>query len=260
MTHLRWESLTLGMLQKTFFILLLLANFSCSYLPKPIEKSPDLVMEENADYILLTSANVDNNKAGIIFYPGGLVDPHAYINTLKELVLTDQRMVVILRVSSNLAILNSKKASAVAQEISQIKNWVVGGHSLGGSVTCMDVAANKDVFKGLFLLAAYSVDNLSEINLPVLSITASNDQVLDRGNFKSNAANLPEGITITSTIEIPNGSTVGKTIYYEIPGGNHGQFGNYGEQKGDGTASISAATQHSLVVTMLKEFLFHNNL
>lgn len=28
-----------------------------------------------------------------------------------------------------------------------------------------------------------------------------------------------------------------------IPGGNHAQFGNYGVQKGDGTASISAEEQ-----------------
>ena len=33
---------------------------------------------------------------------------------------------------------------------------------------------------------------------------------------------------------------------YEIPGGNHAQFGNYGPQKGDGEASVSAAEQQRI--------------
>ncbi len=247
-------------LQKTLFILLLFINFSCSYLPEPIEKTPGLITEENADYITLTSENVDNSKSGIIFYPGGLVDPHAYIEPLKELALTDHRTVVIVKINSNLAILNSKKASSIAKEITHIKNWVIGGHSLGGSVTCMDVFDNPDTFKGLFLLAAYSIDNLSDYDLPVLSITASNDQVLDLTKFNENASNLPAGLTVNTPNDFPNESTVGKTIYYEIPGGNHAQFGNYGHQDGDGTATISSETQHDLVISMLRTFLNNNNL
>lgn len=248
------------MLQKTLILLLVLVNFSCSYLPKPIEKNPGLIIEENADYILLTSSYVDDSQAGIIFYPGGLVDPHAYIEPFQDLVLSDYRTVVIVKVSSNLAILNTQKASSITQEFAQPNKWVVGGHSLGGSVTCMDVSENPTAFDGLFLLAAYSVDDLSNIDLPVLSITASNDNVLDMTNFNDNASNLPEGITVKSPSELPSGSTVGKTIYYETEGGNHGQFGNYGNQKGDGTASITAETQHALVIEMLRIFLLNNNL
>ena len=34
-----------------------------------------------------------------------------------------------------------------------------------------------------------------------------------------------------------------KAVWLEIPGRNHAQFGDYGVQKGDGTASISAQEQ-----------------
>jgi hypothetical protein len=112
----------------------------------------------------------------------------------------------------------------------------------------------------MFLLAAYSIDDLSEINIPVLSITAANDNVLDMGKFHENTSNLPEGLKVDSISEIPNGGTIGKTIYYDIPGGNHGQFGNSGNQEGDGTATIDIATQHALVISMLNTFLDNNNL
>ena len=59
---------------------------------------------------------------------------------------------------------------------------------------------------------------------------------------------------------LPNESTIGKTIYYNIEGGNHGQFGNYRAQKGDGDATITADIQHLLVFDMLRKFLTINDL
>ena len=38
-----------------------------------------------------------------------------------------------------------------------------------------------------------------------------------------------------------------------IQGGNHAQFGNYGEQFGDGTATISASEQQSQTVRAILE-------
>ena len=41
----------------------------------------------------------------------------------------------------------------------------------------------------------------------------------------------------------------------EIPGGNHAQFGNYGPQKGDPPASITAAEQQAETVAAIQAFL-----
>ena len=109
-------------------------------------------------------------------------------------------------------------------------------------------------------MAAYSVNDLSDRDIPVLSITGSEDGVLDMSNFNENKKNLPEGTAITSPFELNYGSTNGQTIYYEIQAGNHAQFGNYGLQDGDGTATISAEEQQNHVNEMLREFLFVNDL
>jgi len=237
-----------------------LGTVSCSYLPENVPETADLLYEETADYILLKSSTPDHSKAGVVFYPGGLVDPHAYVPSFKDLVLEDQRTVVIVKVTSNLAIWNAQKASKVVQKLEPMDKWVVGGHSLGGSTACMDVFNNPNSFAGLFLFAAYSVNDLSNTLIPVLSITASEDKVLDQNNFEDNKVNLPPELSITAANELGTGSTKGSTIYYTVVGGNHGQFGNYGAQEGDGVASIDTETQHAEVKTVLQAFLFSNNL
>ena len=40
-----------------------------------------------------------------------------------------------------------------------------------------------------------------------------------------------------------------------IEGGNHAQFGNYGLQQGDGTATISAESQQSETVAQILQFI-----
>lgn len=244
--------------QHILWYILILSCFSCSYLPETLDEEPNLVIQENAEYILLSSATIDNNKAGIIFYPGGLVDPHAYINQLQDFALEEQRAVIILKVSSNLAILNTQKASSIIQEFPNIRRWIVGGHSLGGSTACIDISKNPDSFAGLFLLAAYSVDDLTAINIPMISILGSRDGVLDIGKYDSNRDNLPVNVFVDFPSDLPTQGTIGSTICYEIEGGNHAQFGNYGTQEGDRDASISSEDQQSLTLDMLKAFFAVN--
>jgi len=60
-----------------------------------------------------------------------------------------------------------------------------------------------------------------------------------------------------------NTSVAGKIDYTEnivvIEGGNHAQFGNYGKQKGDPDATISAAEQQNITVAAIKDFLAEIN-
>lgn len=41
----------------------------------------------------------------------------------------------------------------------------------------------------------------------------------------------------------------------KIEGGNHAQFGNYGKQKGDLDATITAETQQNITVKAIADFL-----
>ena len=64
-----------------------------------------------------------------------------------------------------------------------------------------------------------------------MSIYGDQDQVLNREKYAEYRGNLP-----------------GKAVEVVIPGGNHAQFGDYGQQKGDGVATIT--TQEQLDATV----------
>ena len=81
-------------------------------------------------------------------------------------------------------------------------------------------------FDGLILLGSYSTADLSGSGLTVLSVYGSEDGVMNREKYDEYKSNLPEGFT--------------EVI---IEGGNHAYFGAYGEQEGDGTATVTPAEQ-----------------
>ena len=83
---------------------------------------------------------------------------------------------------------------------------------------------HADRVQGMAFWASYpgTGDDLSATGLKGLSTYGSNDLVLDRENLNATLALLPPGTTVQV-----------------IEGGNHAQFGNYGPQPGDGTATIS---------------------
>ena len=82
-------------------------------------------------------------------------------------------------------------------------------------------AAKNDKIKGVSFYASYpSGDELKNKGIKALSIYGSNDGVADIQKIKD--AHLPEGSNIV-----------------EIKGGNHAQFGEYGNQEGDNPATIS---------------------
>ena len=231
---------------------------SCSYLPEPIPRESNIKTDETPDYIKISPSFDNATNKGIIFYPGGLVDPHAYIPTFDELIVKDSIDLFILKSPANLSILNSGYSKEIINSFPEYERWYIGGHSLGGSVACMDIEANPESFEGAFLLASYSVNDISNSEVPILSLTGSEDLVIDQNNFNENKKNLPTEVTISDSSLFPNFSTIDSTIYFEIPGGNHAQFGGYGFQKGDGTALISLEEQHSFVTALLSKFLKNN--
>jgi hypothetical protein len=86
---------------------------------------------------------------------------------------------------------------------------------------------DTDYFEGLILLAAYSTEDFSESYIDVLSIYGDQDKVMNREKYEKYYTNLPVAYTHEEIIE----------------GGNHAQFGDYGEQDGDGKAKISGEEQ-----------------
>lgn len=183
---------------------------------------------QNAEGWVVFEPN-DEPIAGLVFYPGGLVDPAAYA-PLMQRVSEGGVLAVIVPMPLELAFFDIRRADDVIAAYLDIEHWAIGGHSLGGAMACEYVARNPEAMDGLVLLGSYPAEStdLSALDLQAVSIYGTEDGV-SVDVFEDSAARLP-----------------GDTVLVEISGGNHAQFGDYGPQKGDGTASISREEQQRL--------------
>ena len=179
---------------------------------------------------------------GVIFYPGGKVDEIAYTPIMQRLAEAGYET-FIADMPFHLAVFDIDAADPIIEENPQIKQWYIGGHSLGAAMGASYAEDNVDKIDGLILLAGYSTADLSNLNLPVLALFGTEDQVIDSEKVDKYRPNLP-----AHTTEI------------EIDGGNHAQFGRYGEQDGDGRAKISADEQIEITVESILEFIERNQI
>lgn len=235
-------------------LLLLIPWSSCSYLPEEQDVSGVLTVTEDRNYIVISPNWESVARTGLVFYPGGLVDPHAYLEPLSMFAKSGKgHVIVIVKMPGNLAIFDPTQGAYVFEDFPFVKQWFIGGHSLGGVMACRTVKKYPNFYRGLLLLAAYpqESDDLSEWNHYVLSVWGENDQILESGIIESTQPLLPPAWPIETPEELPLNPTP-KSIYYEIPGGNHANFGHYGDQKGDGIATITPEEQTRIWVDLLQ--------
>lgn len=170
----------------------------------------------------------------LIFYPGAKVQETAYAPLLRQ-IAEEGMDVFLVRMPARLAFFGSNKADEALQETADYANVYIGGHSLGGAMAANYAAEHAESLDGVILLAAYSTKPLPD-SLPVLSVYGTEDGVLNRGNYEKNLANVPN------------------LKEFVIEGGNHAQFGSYGEQRGDGEASIDPGRQWNETAEAILEF------
>lgn len=175
---------------------------------------------------------------GLIFYPGGLVEPEAYAPLLQDLSASGV-LAVLVPMPLNLAVFGIERASAVQAAFPQVKTWIIAGHSLGGAMAAEYVKRHPQAVQGIAFLASYPAEqtDLSRLPLKAISIVGTEDGV-DERVFEESLARLPAGTRLVF-----------------IEGGNHAQFGFYGPQKGDGTATLSRAAQQEQTVAALKTLI-----
>lgn len=181
-------------------------------------------------------------KAGkpmVIFYPGALVAPQSYSIWAKQVAACGYP-VAIVKMPLNLAVLSGNAADKVATSRA---GYVIGGHSLGG-VMAARYAHNHPSAKlhGVYFMASYpdAKGSLKHTGVPVLSLTASNDGVLNWAAWRKAKAYLPAD-----------------TQYKQLSGGNHAGFGSYGAQRGDKPATISDAKQQHWIAAQMINWLKH---
>ena len=176
-------------------------------------------------------------KAGFVFYPGGKVEHTAYAPLMQKLAQNDIAC-VITKMPFNLAVMDVDAADKAVGLLGNIDSLYIGGHSLGGSMAASYIDKTKYDFDGLVMIAAYSTADLADNDINVLLVNAGNDNVLNHDKYSEYMDNLPA-------------SSWG----YHITGGNHAQFGSYGQQKGDGIATVSAQEQLEFTAEAIISFI-----
>lgn len=181
--------------------------------------NPSVQIRDAGDAVVMAPTG-DASGEGLVFIPGALVDPYAYLYKLSGAVAETGLTVVITKPTLNLAFFDTRPLSAFTSLAPGVTDWAVGGHSLGGVRACQ-LADDKAVSR-LILFGSYCANDLSTSNLAVLSIGGENDGLSTPAKIRDAAHLLPSDAT-----------------FVEVPGMTHAQFGDYGLQPGDGTATIS---------------------
>lgn len=195
-------------------------------------QSDSLVQVKEDGWISFEPVN-RSADTGLIIYPGGRVDPRSYAPTARA-IAEQGYPVVIATMPLNLAVFNPGRAEDIIAEYPGITTWALAGHSLGGAMAANFIASNTEAVDGLALWASYPAegDSLADANLEALSLYATLDGLTSLYEIEDSRRLLPEDTQFTA-----------------IDGGNHGQFGWYGEQPGDNPATISREQQQFEIVT-----------
>jgi hypothetical protein len=176
----------------------------------------------------LTILPEEDSSRAVIFYPGAKVEAIAYLPILEQIREEAHVTCILVHMPLNLAFFNVNAADQIIEDFPDIKTWYLAGHSLGGAMASSYAAKHQDKLQGLILMGAYIYgDYPAEKALTIYG--SLNTQVEAKINYTENVV--------------------------RIEGGNHAQFGNYGKQKGDADAVISAAQQQKEAVEAITSFI-----
>ncbi|HEN0823721.1 TPA: alpha/beta hydrolase [Streptococcus agalactiae] len=205
-----------------------------TYQASPLARRIAKTATNHKNYLLFRSKG--KVKANIIFYQGALVEEEAYSQLARDLADKGYNT-YILKTPLNLPVLSPHKAKTIINQ-NHLTNVYLAGHSLGGVVASQN--AKVAPVRGLILLASYPSrkSDLSHKKLRVLSITASNDHILNWEKYEEAKKRLPNSSTFRT-----------------IVGGNHSRFGNYGHQQGDGKATLSHKSSEKQLATFISNFI-----
>lgn len=194
-------------------------------------QSDDAVTFSRNDWLVFEPDN-NETSTGFIFYPGGRVSGEAYTPAMRAIAEAGY-LTVIVPMPLNLAILGIERGKEVIAAYPEIEHWVIAGHSLGGSMAARFAHDNPNLIDGLVLWAAYpeASKDMSSFDLAAASIYGTLD-----------------GLATVDVVEASKPLLPADAQWVAIEGGNHAQFGWYGDQAGDQAATISRDDQQAQTV------------
>jgi hypothetical protein len=202
-----------------------------------LSSSPGAEFTQGADGRLTYRPTGSDPSTGLVLYPGGKVPPAGYAPTARAIAEAGY-LVSVVPVPFNLAVFDIGAAASVIENHPEIEHWVVGGHSLGGSMAAQFIDGNPGLVDGLALWASWSAAEISEQALTTLTTWGTLDNATASITSTENIGHLGSSVTA-----VP------------IEGGNHEQMGWYTGQPDDPPAAITREAQQQQVVTATIELL-----
>jgi pimeloyl-ACP methyl ester carboxylesterase len=141
--------------------------------------------------------------------------------------------VVVPAMPINMAVFHPNVADEIIAAYPDIQRWVIGGHSVGGTMAAQYTSTHRDVIDGLVIWASYPANNadLAAFDLPVMVIYGSHDPGVDDASVAKRAHLLPSD-----------------TVYVRIEAGDHHQFGTYKIKPQEHHATITRASQQVQII------------
>lgn len=178
------------------------------------------------DNLTILAPSVPGDTA-LIFYRGAKVEGTACLPLLDKIRQTGVTCILV-NMPFHMAIFDADAAADVMADFPQYSHWYIAGHSMGGAMASQFAADHPEAVDGLILLGAYIYGDYPPAD--TLTVYGSlNQSVEDKLDYTENVV--------------------------EIQGGNHARFGNYGPQKGDAPAAISAEEQQTQTVDAIESFI-----
>ena len=209
-------------------------------LPEAVEAlvSDDLVTVALEPWLTFTPAQ-GSPLTGFIFYPGGRIDPRGYAPLLRA-IAAEGYLVVVPEMPINMAPFSPNIADKIIADNSNIGHWVIGGHSVGGTMAAQYTNRHRETIDGLAIWASYPADNadLSNLDLPTALIYGTLDPRVNDASVAKRRQLLPADARIV-----------------RIDGGDHHQFGSYEINPDEHYATIDRLSQQQLIIRSTLELL-----
>jgi len=231
-----WKFIALGAL----IVLVILGISYLSYERKPLPnasaamESDETVIVSNDPWLTFTPVGSDPTT-GFIFYPGGRIS-HLGYSDLMRAIAEKGYLVVVPKMPLNMAVFESNIADEIIDAHPEINNWVIGGHSVGGTAAALYASSHPDKISGLAIWSSYPANNsdLSSLDIPVILMYGGNETRVTDESVSDHQDLLPPD-----------------TRYIKIEGGDHHQFGSYVLTTEENLATISREEQHAQILSAM---------
>ena len=205
--------------------------------PGLLTNNDKIAVADNSEYISFTP--VQQHKNIFIFLPGAMVDPIAYVPLCRKLAEAGIQTFII-RMPYRQARLGYKKLLKLNILNDKDKTYILAGHSQGAKMAAQFVQENPGKINKLILMGTTHPKDykLESRGIHVLKIYGTSDGVAREEDVLMNKSNLPAA-----------------TKFVCIKGGNHSQFGYYGYQLGDHSASVTREEQQKIILESVLFFI-----